>query len=67
MSASAGCRHAPREAGLTQADVAERFGEYQSFVARVESGQRRLDVVELFEFAEALRFDPLRRSGGCGL
>lgn len=30
----------------------------QSFVARLESGQRRVDVIEFFEFAEILGFDP---------
>lgn len=44
--------------GLTQSDVAKRLGQWQSFVARVESGQRRIDVVELLDFAEALSFDP---------
>jgi hypothetical protein len=29
---------------------------YQSFVSHVESGQRRIDVVELFDLAEALGF-----------
>jgi transcriptional regulator with XRE-family HTH domain len=55
---------AREKAGLTQAAVAARLGKqqgarvHQSFVARVESGQRRLDVVELLDFAEALRFEP---------
>ena len=44
-------------AGLTQADLAERLGEYQSLVARLESGQRRVDVVEFLELARALEFD----------
>ncbi len=43
---------------MTQAQFAEQLGEYQSFVARLESGQRRVDVVELIEIAEILRFDP---------
>ena len=47
-------------AGLTQADLAARLGEYQSFVARLESGQRRIDVVEFLELADALEFDPAR-------
>lgn len=45
-------------AGMTQAQLAERLGEYQSFVARLESGQRRVDVVELIELGCILGFDP---------
>ena len=43
---------------LTQAKVAERLGRPQSFVAKYESGERRLDVVEFVEVAEALEADP---------
>lgn len=46
------------KAGLTQAIVAERLGRHQSFVATVESGQRRIDVVELLDLAAAIGFDP---------
>jgi transcriptional regulator with XRE-family HTH domain len=49
-------------AGMTQRDLAERLGEYQSFVARIEGGQRRIDVIEFLNIAEALGFDPLRQS-----
>ena len=45
-------------AGMTQAELADRLGEYQSFVARLESGQRRVDVVEFVDLAEVLGFDP---------
>lgn len=49
---------AKREAaGLTQAELADALGEYQSFVARLESGQRRVDVVELIGLAQVLGFD----------
>jgi transcriptional regulator with XRE-family HTH domain len=47
-------------AGMTQAGLAERLGEYQSFVARLESGQRRVDVVEFLDLADAVGFDPAR-------
>jgi transcriptional regulator with XRE-family HTH domain len=43
---------------MTQAQLAEKLGEYQSFVARLESGQRRVDVVEFMDLAEILNFDP---------
>ena len=46
-----------KKAGLTQTVVAKRLGRHQSFVATVESGQRRIDVIELIEFAAAIRFD----------
>ena len=47
-----------KRAGLTQTDVAKRLRQYQSYVARVESGQRRIDVVEFLELADAIGFDP---------
>jgi transcriptional regulator with XRE-family HTH domain len=45
-------------AGLTQTQLAEKLGVYQSLVARMESGQRRVDVVEFLELSELLNFDP---------
>jgi transcriptional regulator with XRE-family HTH domain len=47
-------------AGLTQTELAARLGEYQSFVARLESGQRRVDVVEFLKMADVLGFDPAK-------
>ena len=44
-------------AGLSQTDLAKALGEYQSFVARMESGQRRVDVVEYENLARILKFD----------
>lgn len=49
---------AREKAGVTQTELAAKLGEYQSFVARLESGQRRVDVVELVELGELIRFDP---------
>jgi transcriptional regulator with XRE-family HTH domain len=48
---------ARKKAGLTQLDVAARLGKPQSYVSTVESGERRIDVVELIEFGEAVGFD----------
>jgi transcriptional regulator with XRE-family HTH domain len=45
-------RLARQEAGLTQYEVADRLGKPQSFVSKCETGERRVDFVELLAFAE---------------
>ena len=45
-------RTAREEAGLIQDQVAEALGKPQSFVSKMESGERRLDLVEMEEIAE---------------
>lgn len=45
------------EAGLTQQQVADCIGRPQSFVAKVEGYERRLDIIEFFEFAEITNID----------
>jgi transcriptional regulator with XRE-family HTH domain len=44
-------REARLEAGLSQVEVAAKLHRPQSFVSKCESGERRVDVVELTEFA----------------
>jgi len=44
-------------AGLSQADLAEKLGRYQSVVSSMESGGRRVDVVELLDIAELIGLD----------
>lgn len=51
---------ARRKAGLNQAEVAERLGKPQSFVAKYEGGERRLDVVEFLAVSAAIGADPRR-------
>ena len=48
-------REARREASLTQEQVAKRLRRPQSFVSKCESGERRVDVVELATFAKIYR------------
>lgn len=49
---------ARESANLTQAEVAKRLGRPQSFVAKYEGGERRLDIVEFIEVCTALEVDP---------
>jgi transcriptional regulator with XRE-family HTH domain len=44
-------RQARQDASLTQAEVGRQIGARQSFVSKVESGERRLDPVELARLA----------------
>ena len=44
------------ECGLTQAQLAARLGKPQSFVSKIESGDRGLDFVEVRDYCQ-----------GCGL
>jgi HTH-type transcriptional regulator/antitoxin HipB len=47
-----------KEAGMSQSDLAEALDRYQSVVAAIESGGRRVDVIEFLELAEVIGFDP---------
>ena len=51
---------ARKAAGLTQQELAKRLGKPQSFVAKYEGGERRLDVVEFVSVARAIGADPAR-------
>jgi transcriptional regulator with XRE-family HTH domain len=42
------------EAGLTQIDLAARIEKDQAYVSRYESGQRRLDVLEVREICQVV-------------
>ena len=44
-------RKARKEAGLDQKDVAKMLKVSQSYVSKIESGQRRIDIVQLKTFA----------------
>lgn len=59
--------------GVTQADLGIALGNTQTFISKVERGERRIDVLEFVELCEAMQVDPaaafeeylaLRRGGG---
>lgn len=49
---------ARQDAGLHQSDLARKLRKPQSFISRVEAGQRRLDIVEFLAYTRALNLDP---------
>jgi transcriptional regulator with XRE-family HTH domain len=50
---------ARKKAGLTQAEVARKVLRPQSFVAKYENGERRLDVLEFIALSDALGVNPI--------
>ena len=59
-------RQVRKEAGLTQSQVAAKFGGHASFISKIESGERRIDVVELAQFCRVYGIslaDFLNRAG----
>ncbi len=46
-----------KTAGMTQHQLADALGREQSFVWRIEKGERRLDVVEFFWVCSALGYN----------
>ncbi|MGM3162140.1 helix-turn-helix domain-containing protein [Dickeya undicola] len=50
-------REARIKQGITQENLANALGRPQSFVAKIESGERRLDVVEFAHIAHLLSVD----------
>ena len=47
-------RNLRAEAGLTQIDLARSLGEPQSYISKYESGERRLDFLEVRHLCEKL-------------
>lgn len=49
---------ARKEAGVTQVELAERLGKPQPFVSTIEKGVRRVDLIEFYAIARALKIEP---------
>lgn len=45
-------------AGLSQAALAQRLGKTQPFISKIESGVRRVDILEFCAIARALNIEP---------
>ena len=45
-------------AKLKQVDVASKLGKPQSYISKIERGERGMDIIEFFEIAEAIGFEP---------
>ncbi|GAB4590769.1 helix-turn-helix transcriptional regulator [Edwardsiella tarda] len=45
------------ELKITQAQLAQELGKPQSFVSKIESGERRLDIIEFVHIARQLSLD----------
>ena len=50
---------ARKEAKITQQDLANKLKKPQSFVAKYENGERRLDMAEFMTIAEELGVNPV--------
>ena len=46
------------KAGMTQRELARRLARSHSFVGKIESGERQLNVLEFCELADALKVNP---------
>ena len=43
---------ARKDSSLKQEDVAKLLGRTQSYISKIEAGQRRIDIIQLREFAK---------------
>lgn len=46
--------------GLSQAEVASRIGRPQTYISDIETGVRRIDIIEFLRLAEVLGIDPAK-------
>ena len=51
-------KEAREAAGMTQRELAERLDRAHSFVGKIETGERQLNVLEFCEYVQAIGADP---------
>lgn len=51
-------RQARLRAGLRQVDVSQKLGRPQSFIAKIERGERSIDLIETLGICRAIGLDP---------
>lgn len=51
-------KDARKQIGVTQVELADRLGNTQTFISKIERGERRLDMVEFVEACEAIGVSP---------
>jgi len=49
---------ARKDLGLSQRDLAKKLGITHSIIGKIETGDRRLDVIEFYEYTKALGLVP---------
>jgi transcriptional regulator with XRE-family HTH domain len=53
-------KQARKDAGIVQQELADKLGKPRCFIAKVERGERRIDVIEFIAIARAIGRDPVR-------
>jgi transcriptional regulator with XRE-family HTH domain len=51
-------REARLSANLRQLDVANSLGKPQSYIAKIESGERKIDFIEVLDICKQIKLDP---------
>ena len=54
---------ARKDAGVTQSELGRRLGKGQKYVSVIETGVRRVDLIEFTALAKAIGRDPVRLYG----